>query len=275
MDCYIKKANKTLEKLNSLIEEKNNIVDYDGKIKAGVDLGTANLVLTLVDQDNNPLAALKKSGKVVRDGLVVDYIGALKIVREMKNKMENILGREVLYAATAVPPGTGEGDVDTFKNVVEGAGFQVSNVIDEPSAAATVLEIERGIVVDIGGGTTGISILEDGEVVYTADEATGGTHLNLVIAGGLGISVEEAEKMKENPKHANDIFPMTIPVIEKIASIINKHIKNYKAETIYLVGGTSSIEGIENVLAKKTGLKVVKPSHTLLVTPLGIAMNCK
>ena len=190
MDCYIKKANKTLEKLNSLIEEKNNIVDYDGKIKAGVDLGTANLVLTLVDQDNNPLAALKKSGKVVRDGLVVDYIGALKIVREMKNKMENILGREVLYAATAVPPGTGEGDVDTFKNVVEGAGFQVSNVIDEPSAAATVLEIERGIVVDIGGGTTGISILEDGEVVYTADEATGGTHLNLVIAGGLGISVE-------------------------------------------------------------------------------------
>ncbi|MGM0603636.1 MAG: ethanolamine utilization protein EutJ [Bacillota bacterium] len=275
MDCYIKKANKTLEKLNSLIEEENNNINYDGEIKAGVDLGTANLVLTLVDQDNKPLAALKKSGKVVRDGLVVDYIGALRIVREMKNEMENILGREILYAATAVPPGTGEGDVDTFKNVVEGAGFQVSNVIDEPSAAATVLEIEKGIVVDIGGGTTGISILEDGEVVYTADEATGGTHLNLVIAGGLGISIEEAEKMKENPKHVNDIFPMTIPVIEKIASIINKHIKNYKAETIYLVGGTSSIKGIEDILAKKTGLKVVKPSHTLLVTPLGIAMNCK
>ncbi|PUU86709.1 MULTISPECIES: ethanolamine utilization protein EutJ [Halanaerobium] len=275
MDCYIKKANKTLERLNSLIEEENKNIKYDGEIRAGVDLGTANLVLTLVDQDNNPLAALKKSGKVVRDGLVVDYIGALKIVREMKNKMENILGREIISAATAVPPGTGEGDVDTFKNVVEGAGFQVSNVIDEPSAAATVLEIERGIVVDIGGGTTGISILEDGEVVYTADEATGGTHLNLVIAGGLGISVEEAEKMKENPEHADEIFPMTIPVIEKIASIINKHIKDYKAETIYLVGGTSSIEGIENVLVKKTGLKVVKPSHTLLVTPLGIAMNCK
>lgn len=275
MDRYIQKANKTLEKLNDLLEENANNIDYEGKIKAGVDLGTANLVLTLVDQENNPLAALKKSGKVVRDGLVVDYIGALKIVREMKNKMENILGREILYAATAVPPGTGEGDVDTFKNVVEGAGFKVSNIIDEPSAAASVLEIEKGIVVDIGGGTTGISILEAGEVVYTADEATGGTHLNLVIAGGLGISVEEAEKMKENPKHTNEIFPMTIPVIEKIASIINKHIKDYKAETIYLVGGTSSIEGIENVLAKKTGLKVVKPSQTLLVTPLGIAMNCK
>lgn len=275
MDRYIQQSNKTLEKLNDLLEEKNNSIKYQGKIKAGVDLGTANLVLTLVDQQDNPLAALKRSGKVVRDGLVVDYIGALKIIRDMKNKMEKILGREISEAATAVPPGTGEGDVDTFKNVVEGAGFKVSNVIDEPSAAATVLGIERGVVVDIGGGTTGISILENGEVVYTADEATGGTHLNLVIAGGLGISIEEAEKMKEDPKHVNEIFPMTIPVIEKIASIINKHIKNYKAETIYLVGGTSSINGIENILAKKTGLKVVKPSQTLLVTPLGIAMNCK
>jgi ethanolamine utilization protein EutJ len=274
MDKYVEKANYTLDVLADLIENKPKNLEYEGEIKAGVDLGTANLVLTLLDEDNKPLLASSTEGTVVRDGLVVDYVGALKIVKNMKLELENILNRKIEYAATAVPPGTGNRDIDTFKNVVQGAGFDVKNVVDEPTAAAAVLGIERGVVVDIGGGTTGISILQKGEVVYTADEATGGTHLNLVIAGGLNISVEKAEKMKRSPEHQSEIFPMVIPVIEKIASIINNHIGKYKAETVYLVGGTSAIDGIEKVLADRTGLKIVKPSQTLLVTPLGIAFYC-
>jgi ethanolamine utilization protein EutJ len=274
MDKYVEKANYTLDILADLIENKPKNLDYEGEIKAGVDLGTANLVLTLLDEENKPLLASSREGTVVRDGLVVDYVGALKIVKNMKLELENILNRKIEYAATAVPPGTGNRDIDTFKNVVQGAGFHVKNVVDEPTAAAAVLGIERGVVVDIGGGTTGISILQEGEVVYTADEATGGTHLNLVIAGGLNISVEKAEKMKKSSEHQSEIFPMVIPVIEKIASIINNHIGKYKAETVYLVGGTSAIDGIEKVLADRTGLKIVKPSQTLLVTPLGIAFYC-
>ncbi len=274
MDKYVEKANYTLDILANLIENKPKNLDYEGEIKAGVDLGTANLVLTLLDEKNKPLLASSREGTVVRDGLVVDYVGALKIVKNMKLELENILNRKIEYAATAVPPGTGNRDIDTFKHVVQGAGFHVKNVVDEPTAAAAVLGIERGVVVDIGGGTTGISILQEGEVVYTADEATGGTHLNLVIAGGLNISVEKAEKMKKSSEHQSEIFPMVIPVIEKIASIINNHIGKYKAETVYLVGGTSAIDGIEKVLADRTGLKIVKPSQTLLVTPLGIAFYC-
>ena len=274
MDKYVEKANYTLNVLAELIEKKQKNLEYKGKIKAGVDLGTANLVLTLLDEENRPLLAASTEGTVVRDGLVVDYIGAMKIVKNMKLELESILNRKIEYAATAVPPGTGDRDIDTFKNVVQGAGFQVTNVVDEPTAAAAVLGIERGIVVDIGGGTTGISILQQGKVVYTADEATGGTHLNLVIAGGLNISVEKAEKMKRSPEHQTEIFPMVIPVIEKIASIINNHIGKYKAETLYLVGGTSAINGIEKVLADRTGLKIVKPAQPLLVTPLGIAFYC-
>jgi len=274
MDKYVEKANYTLNVLAELIEKKQKNLEYKGKIKAGVDLGTANLVLTLLDEENRPLLAASTEGTVVRDGLVVDYIGAMKIVRNMKLELESILNRKIECAATAVPPGTGDRDIDTFKNVVQGAGFQVKDVVDEPTAAAAVLGIERGVVVDIGGGTTGISILQEGEVVYTADEATGGTHLNLVIAGGLNISVEKAEKMKRSPEYQSEIFPMVIPVIEKIASIINNHIGKYKAETVYLVGGTSAIDGIEKILADRTGLKIVKPSQPLLVTPLGIAFYC-
>src|SRR6056297_2062019 len=171
MDKFVDNANKILDKVAKLIDNPPKSINYQGKIKAGVDLGTANLVLTVLDENNNPLLALCKPGKVGRDSLVVDYIGALKIVKRMKEKMETIFSREIKYAATAVPPGTGDRDIDTFKNVVQGAGFTVKNVVDEPSAAASLLAIKRGVVVDIGGGTTGISIMEDGEVVYTADEA--------------------------------------------------------------------------------------------------------
>lgn len=275
MDKCLKNANITLNKLAKLIKKRDKKINYQGKIKAGVDLGTANLVLTLIDEEDNPLAAVSRSGEFIRDGLVVDYIGAMRLLKEMKAELENSLGREIEYAATAVPPGTGEKDINTFKNVVEGAGFIVNKIVDEPTAAAAVLGIKRGVVVDIGGGTTGISILENSEVVYTADEATGGTHFNLVIAGGLGITIKEAEKLKKDPKNSDEILPMTVPVIEKIAVIINNHIGKYKAETVYLVGGTSSIKGIAKILEQRTNLKIIKPAHTLLVTPLGIAMNCK
>ena len=46
----------------------------------------------------------------------------------------------------------------------------------EPTAANQILKIQNGAVVDIGGGTTGISILENGKVINVDDEATGGTH---------------------------------------------------------------------------------------------------
>lgn len=58
--------------------------------------------------------------------------------------------------------------------MVQGAGFELTNVLDEPTAANQVLSIQNGAVVDIGGGTTGISIIKDGEVVKVADDATGG-----------------------------------------------------------------------------------------------------
>ena len=48
-----------------------------------------------------------------------------------------------------------------------------TGLVDEPSAANAVLGLRDGVVVDVGGGTTGIAVVRDGEVVHTADEATG------------------------------------------------------------------------------------------------------
>ncbi len=170
---------------------------YEGDLRLGVDLGTANIVVSVVDSNNTPIAGASYPSTVVRDGIVVDFMGASRAVRNMKAKLEDLMGVEFYEAATAVPPGIISGNVKVISNVVESVGLDVINVVDEPTAAASVLGITNGAVVDVGGGTTGISILKDGEVIFTADEPTGGTHMTLVLAGSLGCSFEEAGESKK------------------------------------------------------------------------------
>ena len=136
---------------------------------------------------------------------------------EMKEELEEKLGCEFLYAAAAIPPGPMNW-IRSHQNVVQGAGFEITALLDEPTAANAVLKIKNGAVVDIGGGTTGISILKDGKVVLLADEATGGTHFSLVISGAYGLPFGEAERYKRDPSHHKELLPVLKPVVEKVSS---------------------------------------------------------
>ena len=240
----------------------------------GVDLGTACVVLAVVDENRRPVAGAYRYADVVRDGMVVDYIGAINIVRELKREVEEKLGTELIYGAAAIPPGTDELDSGAVKNVVQAAGFELTNVLDEPTAANKVLKIQNGAVVDIGGGTTGISILKDGKVVYIADEPTGGTHFSLVVSGAYRMSFADAELFKRDTANHRELIPVLKPVVEKISSIINQHIKGYDVKEISLVGGTCCLTGIEEIIEKKTGIFTHKPQNPMFVTPLGIALSC-
>ncbi len=243
-------------------------------LKAGLDLGTAYIVLVVLDEENNPVACEKQAASVLRDGVVVDYTGALRIVCALKEKLEERIGRELHNCAIAMPAGT-ESSARTHQYVAEGAGFEVTAVLDEPSAANAVYQINDGVVVDIGGGTTGLAVLRGGKVVQTEDEPTGGTHLTLVLAGNYHIPVEEAEQIKQDYTRHREILPVVRPVIEKMASIVNRYIDREQAGTLYLCGGTCCLTGIEKVFQKAVGIKTVKPNDPFLVTPTGIAMNCK
>lgn len=266
-------VNEYIGKFNNLIQTKS-CNSYDGKLKVGVDLGTANIVLAIVDQEGNPIAGASQEAKVVKDGIVVDYIGAVNILEKLKYDIEEMLKINLNYSAIAVPPGTIDGNVKVISNVVESVGMDVVDIIDEPTAAATVLGIQDGAVVDVGGGTTGISILKEGKVIYTADEPTGGTHMTLVLGGSYGISFDEAEKLKRDPKKEEKVFVTIKPVIEKMAEIVKRHIQGYSVDKIYVVGGACSFTKFEEVFTKYIGIKTIKPLNPLLITPLGIALNC-
>lgn len=251
-----------------------SIIEKSSTYYTGVDLGTACVVLAVLDENYKPVAGAYRYADVVRDGMVVDYIGAIKIVRELKEEIEEKLGEELLYAAASIPPGTDELDSGAIKNVVQAAGFELTNILDEPTAANNVLKIENGAVVDIGGGTTGISILKNGKVVYVVDEPTGGTHFSLVISGAYGMAFKEADEFKRDSKNHKELLPVLKPVVEKVSSIINKHIKGYDVKEISLVGGTCCLTGIEEIIEKQTGIYTHKPQNPMFVTPLGIALSC-
>ena len=242
-------------------------------IRVGLDLGTYYIALVALDASGRPLACKLEAAKAVRDGLVVDYMGAVESTRRLKDSVEAMTGVALEECAIAVPPGTSVRDCATHRHVAESAGMEVCSTVDEPVAANMVLGIRDGAVVDIGGGTTGIAVFRDGELVHVGDEATGGAHLTLVLAGGLGLTTDEAEEVKRDPARQGEVLGAVTPVIEKMASITAEHIKGHDVKNVYLVGGTCCLPGMERVMEKALGIPVHKPVNPLLVTPVGIALS--
>jgi ethanolamine utilization protein EutJ len=244
-------------------------------LKVGLDLGTTSIVLVVLGEGGRPLAALREFAEVVKDGLVVDFNRARLITASLKKRMEGILGTELTETAIAVPPGTGSRDIATHSYVASAAGLEVSVIQDEPSAANMVLGLRNGAIADIGGGTTGVSILLNGKVIHTFDEATGGTHISLVLAGHNRISFEEAETLKLDPTRSKENLPVIAPVLQKMGTIIQKGIAGFACEEIVLVGGTSATAGIDRIIGMETGKKVSVSPVPILVTPAGIALSFK
>ncbi|MCZ7611663.1 MAG: ethanolamine utilization protein EutJ [Ignavibacterium sp.] len=195
----MEKSNGKFEFINSQIRRIEEIVNDESKVKlnssfrAGVDLGTSDVVVVVLDDKDNVAAAFLEWADVVKDGIVLDYWKAINIVSGLIKKAESKLGIEIKSVNTSYPPGT---DPYISVNVIKGAGLEVSEIVDEPSSFAKLINLESGAVIDIGGGTTGISIVKDKEIIYSGDEPTGGVHLTLTIAGNQKISFDDAEIMK-------------------------------------------------------------------------------
>lgn len=246
---------------------------FDGPLHLGVDLGTANIVLSVVDDADLPVAGAQVHSTVVRDGIVVDWLGAVRAVGSLQGQLEDRLGRRFESAAVSIPPAVGEPTAKIFRNVLEAAGLDCREVVDEPVAAARVLGLRDGAVIDIGHGTTGVSVLRDGRVVASVDEPTGGHHMTLVLAGAHGIAYDEAEKLKKTPRQQEMVFAMVRPTLEKMATIAARALAGKDVPVIHLVGGASSFAEAPTLFAQVIGHEVLAPAEPLYVTPLGTAMR--
>lgn len=96
------------------------------------------------------------------------------------------------------------GQITASNNIhrcVERSGMRVANMTLEPIASAAAVlseeEKEAGVaLVDIGGGTTDITIFQDGIIRHTAVVPFGGNVITKDIKDGCNVMVQQAEKLK-------------------------------------------------------------------------------
>jgi len=269
-------VNDAISKIHRMLNHPEcwNFSDSE-TLYAGVDIGTYKVCVVVVDEKGVPRAAAMRRAEVVRSGLIVDYIGALNVVREIMTEIRSSSSAPIEKGATSYPPNTESGNINTTRYILEGVELDVLNVLDEPEAANLVLEIKNGAIVDVGGGTTGVAIICNGNVVYTDDEATGGVHLTLAMAGSLKISYDAAEKIKSDKKRHLEILPVVRPVIEKISSIVSNCLRDYdEIGEICLVGGTCELNGLTEIVGNSLSLPTFRPQFPQIITPYGIALSC-
>lgn len=265
--------NQTLKKLVN--QPQNWDFSGAGRLYAGVDLGTYKAITIIIDESGQPRAARMQKAEVVRSGLIVDYAGAQQILISMLEELRSASPLPIEKGATSFPPQTEYANIHATRYLLEGAGLEVLNVLDEPSAANQILKINDGAIVDVGGGTTGIAVIRDKKIVFTCDEATGGVHLSLVVAGNRKIKYEAAEKLKTDPHRSADIISIVRPVIEKIADIVADSLKQYTSVTkVCLVGGTCELKGFSEIVEKVLQINTFRPERPQFITPLGIALSC-
>lgn len=116
------------------------------------------------------------------------------------------------------------GQITASRNImrcVEKAGLEVAGLTLEPMASAAAVlspqEKEAGVVlVDIGGGTTDITVFKDGIIRHTAVIPFGGNTVTKDIQEGCTVMPDQAEKLKVKfgSAMANEIYDnriITIP----------------------------------------------------------------
>lgn len=182
--------------------------------------------------------------------------------------------------------------VDNLRQCVATSGVEVNQFVLNPLASAEVVltdtEREMGVVVcDIGGGTTDMAILIEGDVWHTMVLAVGGNHITSDIAHGLRLPFSQAEEIKLRHGHAltgevneHESLPVRTfgeeqPVVinrmelvhiiearvEEIFSLMLQEIKRSGYDGLLpagmvLTGGSSALPGIRQLASEVLGMPV-------------------
>ncbi|HEX5430046.1 MAG TPA: cell division protein FtsA [Patescibacteria group bacterium] len=172
------------------------------------------------------------------------------------------------------------------------AGLEIDDLVLAPLAAATAVltkkQKELGVaVIDLGGGTTGLVVFEEGELVTSNILPVGSMHVTNDLAIGLRTSVDTAEKVKlshgqaqmrevkkdveidlskidkqeegrVSVKHVAEIIEARL---EEIFDLVNKELKHIGRDGqlpagAILTGGGAKMPGIVDLAKKQMRLPI-------------------
>ena len=208
--------------------------------------------------------------------------------------------------------------VDGLYAAVEKAGLFVANLTLEPIAAMNVAIPEKFrllniALVDVGAGTSDISITNDGSIIAYGMIPSAGDEITEVLARHYLLDFGEAEKMKcqstlrkqvtvhdimglTHKISSEEIAGVTEPVIREITANVAERIRELNGgksvSAVFVVGGGGKMKGFEENLAEALGLPKERVAlrgsevmgqieflqqnikvDSLLVTPVGICLN--
>ena len=107
---------------------------------------------------------------------------AVGIFRKLKEEIDKFTDGKVGRTVVSVPARYSSKQRYHIKKAAEAAGFNVTNLINEPTAASVCVSKERAIngnilVFDLGAGTTDVTILNLDDTVYKVESSCGDDHL--------------------------------------------------------------------------------------------------
>lgn len=243
---------------------------------------------------------------------VVKYYLNDEIFISLEGHKANVIGCDIIV--TFLP----EDVVDGLYSAVGQAGLSVGNMTLEPIAAINVAIPENFrmlniALVDVGAGTSDISITKDGSIIAYGMIPHAGDELTEVIVQHYLVDFKMAESMKRQSTEvdeityedimsishtipAKELWDLVAPTVEKIAGEVADKIRELNGDksvsACFVVGGGGKIHGFTEMLSEKLelpkervalrGEEVLKEvifeqedikKDPLLVTPIGICMN--
>lgn len=114
-------------------------------------------------------------------------------------------------------------------------------------------------IVDIGATMTTLSVLNDGETIYTREQLFGGKQLTDEIMRRYGLPLEEAGLAKKQGGLPDDYEPEVLePFKEAVVQQVARSLQFFFSSSQYndvdhiiLAGGVSSMEGLEELVREK------------------------
>ena len=165
---------------------------------------------------------------------------------------------------------------DIVKRYVQSAKLAKINLkgleLETVAVARLLGKKEKSVValVDIGGRSTSINIMDKGALRTSHNVDTAGGDFTQVISSGLGINPFRAEELKRayglniQARGEVKITNLLMPLLDVIKRETEKAINNYflrtkkKAKKVILTGGGANLQGLEDYYSKQLALPVVK-----------------
>lgn len=233
-------------------------------------------------------------------------------ISNLENHKAKVIGAEII--GTFLPDEV----VDGLYKAVEMAGLQVANLTLEPIAAIQIAipQMYRTLniaLVDVGAGTSDISITRDGSIIAYGMIPSAGDKITLEIQQALLVDFAQAEKIKmaagkKGPINYKDIMGLpqkttnldvlriTDGVVCDIAKQVADKMKELNGDksvsAVFVVGGGGKIPGFTDALAKELSIAPERVAlrgeevmqnivfdcqggkkDSLFVTPIGICLN--